>query len=102
MNFILSHLESPLTLDMLAREARMSRSYYSTMFKVLNGVSVWDYITEQRINLAQYQLETTEKSVTQVSEACGFNSIANFNRAFKKLTGTTPREYRRSILQEGR
>ena len=70
--------------------------------KVLNGVSVWDYITEQRINLAQYQLETTEKSVTQVSEACGFNSIANFNRAFKKLTGMTPREYRRSILQEGR
>lgn len=96
-NYILSHLDAALTLDTLAKEACMSRSYYSTMFKELNGISVWDYITMKRIDLAQYELEHTERSVTQISESCGFNSISNFNRAFKKLTGKTPREYRSSF-----
>ena len=96
-NYILSHLDSPLTLEALAKEACMSRSYYSTMFKALNGISVWDYITKQRIDLAQYQLEHSTFSITQISENCGFNSISNFNRAFRKLTGKTPREYRNSV-----
>lgn len=94
MNYILSHLDKNLTLDLLSKEACMSRSYYSTMFKNLNGVPLWDYITGQRIDLAQYQLETTDKTITQICESSGFNSIANFNRAFKKMTGKTPREYR--------
>lgn len=96
MNHIHSHLDEPLTLDQLAKEACMSRSYYSTIFKALNGVSVWEYIVARRIDLAQYKLETTGDSIMQISEDCGFTSIANFNRAFKKLTGKTPREYRQA------
>lgn len=91
---ILSHLGEPLTLEQLAKDACMSRSYYSTIFKALNGVSVWDYIISHRIDLARYKLETTSCSVMQISEESGFTSIGNFNRAFKKLTGKTPREYR--------
>lgn len=97
INYILSHLDESLTLDLLAKEARMSRSYYSTMFKSLNGVSVWNYITSQRIDKAQRLLESTVLSVTQISESCGFNNIANFNRAFKKTTGRTPRVYRKAL-----
>lgn len=94
MNYILSHLNEPLTLDLLVKEAAMSRSQYSTLFKTLNGVSVWDYITGQRINLAMYQLEHSEEPITQICENCGYNNISNFNRMFKKITGKTPREYR--------
>lgn len=96
---ILSHLCEPLTLEQLAKDACMSRSYYSTIFKALNGVSVWDYIIGHRIDLARYKLETTACSVMQISEESGFTSIGNFNRAFKKLTGKTPREYRRQQEQ---
>lgn len=99
INYILSHLDEGLTLDKLSQMACMSRSYYSTMFKSLNGISVWDYITTQRIGLAQYQLETTTNSVLQISEDCGFNSIANFNRAFKKVVGRTPMEYRKHMKE---
>lgn len=95
MNYILSHLEQNLTLDELAKEAGMSRSYYSTMFKTLNGVSVWTYITNQRISKAQYMLEKSDLSIIDISEKCGFSNISNFNRAFKKITGKTPREYRK-------
>ena len=97
INYIFSHLSEPLTLDELAKEACMSRSYYCIMFKTLNGISVWDYITNQRITLAQYYLENSSNSVLQISGNCGFNSITNFNRAFKKLTGRTPMEYRKSL-----
>ena len=97
MNYILSHLSEPLTLDLLAKEAAMSRSQYSTLFKSLNGVSVWDYVTNQRINLAQYQLEYYDAPITQICENCGYNNIANFNRMFKKITGKTPREYRTHV-----
>lgn len=96
-SYILSHLSEPLTLDVLAKEACMSRSYYCTTFKTLNGQSVWDYITSQRIDLAQYQLENTNLTVLQISQNCGFNSITNFNRAFKKITGKTPMGYRRAV-----
>lgn len=94
MNYILSHLSDPLTLELLAKEAAMSRSQYSTLFKSLNGVSVWDYVTQQRVNFAMYQLEYSDTPVTQICENCGYNNISNFNRMFKRITGKTPREYR--------
>ena len=99
MNYILTHLSDPLPLDLLAREAAMSRSQNSTLFKSLNGIPVWDYVTHQRINLAQYQLEYYNEPITRICENCGYNNIANFNRMFKKVTGKTPREYRTAIRQ---
>lgn len=95
IKYILSHLGEELTLNELAQRACMSRSYYSAIFKELNGVSVWDYIISQRVDLAKYKLETSDDPITQVCEDSGFTSIGNFNRAFKKLTGKTPREYRK-------
>lgn len=97
MNYILSHLDKPLTLSELAQQACMSRSAFSSTFKALNGVSAWDYITLQRIDRAQHLLETSAMTVIEISESCGYNNIANFNRTFKRMTGKTPREYRRSM-----
>ncbi len=94
MTYITNHLEEHMTLDEIAEVAGMSRSYYSTIFKMLNGVSVWTYITNKRIDMAQHLLETTTMSVTNICEKCGFNNISNFNRAFKKVTGVTPSKYR--------
>ena len=97
MKYILSHLDEDLTLTDLAQSACMSRSYYSAIFKELTGLSVWDYIINQRVDLAKYKLETSNAPITQVCEDSGFSSIGNFNRAFKKLTGKTHREYRKDI-----
>ena len=97
MQFILKHLDAQLSLDDLAREAQMSRSYYSTSFRKLNGVSVWDYIMNKRIENAQHLLETTDRSILDISGSCGYNNISNFNRAFRRVTGKTPREYRKDM-----
>ena len=50
-----------------------------------------------RIENAQHLLETTDRSILDISGSCGYNNISNFNRAFRRVTGKTPREYRKDM-----
>ncbi len=88
------HYAESLTLDELARIANMSSSYLSTVFKKLNGISLWDYITSKRINCAIEYLKKSDISITEAALKSGFNNNANFNYAFKKLTGRSPSQFR--------
>ena len=74
----------------------MSPSYFSTLFKKLNGLTLWEYVQMRRIELAADQLLSTDKNVSEIALACGYNSISNFNRSFKAMTGQTPVAYRKS------
>lgn len=96
MDYINQNLTSQLSLDELAKRASMSRSYFSTTFKRLNGMTPWEYIMLKRVEIAIQLLNKDGKSVIEVAGECGFNSTANFNRAFKKITGRTPTSYRHS------
>lgn len=95
MEYINSNLSTPLSLDDLAQRANMSRSYFSTIFKQLNGMTPWEYILLKRVETAVQLLNHTNDSIIEIACACGFNSTANFNRAFKKITGRTPTSYRK-------
>ena len=56
---------------------------------------------EKRIRLAtQMLVENPTDSVISVALKCGFNNCPNFNRAFKKYTGQTPKKYKTSILRQ--
>lgn len=96
MRYMDLHLSDPLTLQQLAGNAAMSSSHFSQLFKALNGFTVWEYLVEKRIELAQTLLASTEEPVLEIALQCGFNNAANFNRAFKRATGITPREFRKS------
>lgn len=93
MNYINNNLENGFTLDALAAEANMNRSYFCTIFKKLNGISPWDYITIKRIEKSIELLKTTDCTMLEIAMRCGFNNTANFNRAFKKVTGRVPGSY---------
>ena len=95
MDHINSHLYSPLTLAELARVAGFGRTYFSTLFSELNGLSPWEYIRIRRIERAKSLLTDTSLSVLEVSERSGFSNLSNFNRAFLAGVGMTPREYRK-------
>lgn len=97
MSYIDAHLYEHLTLEKLAEVATMSTSYFSQLFKTLNGFSAWEYIVEKRIELAQKLLLSTDEPVLDIAFKCGFNNMTNFNRAFKKMTGISPREYRQRV-----
>lgn len=95
MVYIDSHITDVLTLDALSKIAMMSKTYFSTTFKHLNGISLWDYITVKRIELAVEYLKQTNKTMLEIATLCGYNNTANFNRAFRKVTGKTPKTYRK-------
>jgi len=97
MNYIDEHLTTDMDLDSLAKKANMSKTYFSAIFKKLNGISPWDYITIKRIEKAIQLLKTTNKTMLEIALNCGFNNTANFNRAFKKVTGKVPSDYRKYL-----
>ena len=94
--YIHDHLTHEITLEDIAHAANMSRASLSLNFKMVTGVAPYEYLVIRRIEYALNLLRETNMSVVEVSEHCGFNNLANFNRAFKKINGMTPREYRKS------
>ncbi len=95
LDYINKNFSASLSLENIAAEAGMSRTYFCQMFKRLNGMTPWEYISIKRIEKAQELLRSTEKSVLDISFDCGFNNISHFNRVFRKITGQTPTKYRK-------
>lgn len=94
INYMDDHITDSLTLDEIAKRAGMSRTYFSSVFKTLNGLTPWEYIGLKRIELAKQALRTSDLSVLEIAFDCGFNNVSHFNRLFKKATGLNPMEYK--------
>ena len=85
-----------ITVDDLATAANMSASRFYPCFREALGVTPIDYLNHYRVNRAMmYLVSDTEMSVESISMAVGFESSTYFRRVFKKITGKTPREYRK-------
>ena len=97
MKHIDAHISEPLTLSALAELGGMTPNYFSALFKRLNGISLWDYITSRRVEQS-IRLITSGEDLTllEIALSCGFNHTAKFNKAFKKQTGVTPSYMRKN------
>jgi len=91
-----AHPEQSWTLEGLAAEAAMSRSAYAARFKELVGQTMFEYLTAVRMQRAQVLLRESGASLTAIAERVGYTSRLAFSKAFKRLTGTTPSQYRRT------
>ena len=101
IDYIDAHLNEELTLEKISSIADLSPNYFSNIFRQQTGVKLWDYISEKRILLAtQLLIEFPNDSIISIALKCGFNNCPNFNRAFKKYTGQTPKKYKTSILRQ--
>lgn len=87
---------APWTLDGLAHEVGLSRTTFADRFAQYVGLPPMQYLARWRMQLAARQLETPGLSIGQVASNVGYESEAAFNRAFKKLIGTPPGEWRKS------
>ena len=72
----------------------MSRRYLSTKFKKETGMTLSQYIQEQKIGKAKSLLKSTDRSILEIATYLGFSSQGYFQNVFKKLTGMTPKDYR--------
>lgn len=94
--YIDNNLSSDIDLNTIAKTAHMSRSYFSTIFKEMNGLTPWEYIINKRVELAAHYLTSTNLSILDIACKCGFNNTANFNHAFKKVTQKSPSDFRKN------
>ena len=88
--YVDEHLDETLTLDTLASVAGLTPNYLSHIFKKLNGISLWDFVTARRIEKAVRLIRSSDMTMLEIALECGFHNTVNFNKAFKKQKGITP------------
>lgn len=86
---------APYDAERYARMLKISVSRFNHLFKSCMGVPPYAYYVNLRITNACSLLEETELKIRQVAEKCGYEDPLYFAQAFKKVTGTTPSEYRK-------
>lgn len=82
------------SLDQIASEFFISKYYLSRLFKQATRTTIFDYVANCKLNLSIRLLQHSNKSITEISMDCGFNSTAYFCKVFKSAMGISPGEYR--------
>ncbi|MDA5284029.1 helix-turn-helix domain-containing protein [Streptomyces sp. Isolate_45] len=95
-------LDRPLTVEDLARRARMSSRNLGRHFKVATGTTPLQWLLTQRIRRAQELLETTDESVDAVARATGMGTATTLRRHFNRTVGVPPDAYRRTFRSRSR
>ncbi|MVB10858.1 HTH-type transcriptional activator RhaR [Caprobacter fermentans] len=101
LQYIDGHYNEPLTLSSLARQFNFNYSYLSTYFHSHHSEGFSEYLNKERIRHAAELLRSDPLPISDVCEAVGYTDQSYFTRVFKKMTGITPREYRRKHGKAG-
>lgn len=94
-----------LTVETLALLCGVSKNYFCRVFKATVGRTAMEYLRDYRLGIAKALLRNTDKSVTEIAETCGFESVNYFCRFHKQQVGCSPIAYRRlkrGVLSIGR
>jgi AraC family transcriptional regulator, activator of mtrCDE len=90
--------EARWSVDTMARCAGMSRTSFTTRFRAATGEPPMAYLTELRLRRAAGYMSTTTKGVREIAHLTGYGNEASFSKAFSRLFGRPPGEYRRERL----
>lgn len=96
INYIKKNYSRHITLDEIAAESYISKTYLSTLFKKETSYSIFEYINNVRIEKSQSLLTNSKLDILEISNICGFDNQSYFTKVFKKIVGTTPKKYRES------
>ena len=94
LGFIRKRLDQTISVEELAREAGMSPSHFSRVFKETLGTTPMQYVLAYRIEQAMKMMGEPSRQLGDVALACDFADQAHFSRSFKQVTGQTPRQFR--------
>jgi AraC-like DNA-binding protein len=98
VTYISEHYPEPLTMADVAKRFRMSESHFSRVFRRGTGNTYTDFLIRVRISRACQLLMQSDENVATICYDVGFNNVANFNRRFLDVKGTTPSAFRKEAL----
>lgn len=87
----------PLTVHEIATHVGLHPKYAMTLFRRQCGVTLGDYLTQQRLAQAQRLLATTDAKIVDIAFESGFGSVSRFYEVFERFCGQSPRSYRFSV-----
>jgi AraC-like DNA-binding protein len=94
VDFINEHFGRTIRLAEAAELVEMAETAFSRFFKAKTGITFVDYLNDIRIGHASRLLIDTRSPVAEIALECGFTSLTNFNRIFKKRKGLVPKDFR--------
>jgi AraC-like DNA-binding protein len=93
-SFIEEHSGDELSLSKVAKAVSISANHFSEKFKQVTGVNFVDYVARTRFEKACDLLRNSNLRISEIAFAVGFQSLSQFNRVFRRLSGKSPMEYR--------
>ena len=94
LDFMRTNLHRDISRDETARHAGISPSHFSRLLKERTGRSFTELLRQCRVDLACDLLCTTEKSLAEIADACGFCDQSHFTHVFQDVKGVTPKLFR--------
>jgi AraC-like DNA-binding protein/quercetin dioxygenase-like cupin family protein len=95
--YTIDYFQEPVTLTGIAKHAGMSIPAFCNYFKKSTKKTYVDFLNEVRIGYSCKQLIDTQKNIEAICYESGFNTLANFNKQFRKVKSMTPSKYRKSF-----
>lgn len=97
--YVKENYKKEISLDEVAQVANLTPTSFCRMFKSKTKKNFIEYLNEIRISNACKHLIESDMSVSEIAYECGYKTVSNFNKLFKKNTGNTPKEYKNKIAR---
>ncbi|MCY7395602.1 MAG: helix-turn-helix domain-containing protein [Nocardioides sp.] len=97
LHWIVAHLDQPLDVDSLARQALMSPRTFARRFRAETGATPHAWVTNQRVLRAEVLLEESDRPIDWIAAEVGFGNAATLRHHFSRVRGVSPQQYRRTF-----
>ncbi len=98
--YITEHQDQEISLRQVASAVNTSAFYFCKMFKQATGLTLTDYLARIRIEKVKNLLLNPHKRISEVAYETGFQSLSQFNRVFRRLTGQSPTVWRSKLANQ--
>ncbi|HEY8500277.1 MAG TPA: AraC family transcriptional regulator, partial [Clostridia bacterium] len=97
-DYITNHIYENITLKQLSELLSVNGNYLSEKFKKEAGMTISEFIQKEKVEEAKKLLSSTNQSILDISVSLNFTDQSYFTKIFKKVTGFTPNQYRKTTL----
>ncbi len=95
IEYIITNLHHPLSLQGIARRFGVSQPHLNSVFQQAHGMTVMRYVTHIRVEAARQILEDSNERIGDIAALVGFSSVSSFSAIFHRHTGQSPNQYRK-------